>query len=409
MLKKTVPLFANAFLYKIKKTNMRDKQKYFPVNWIDGMKINKNHFIEQDNAWKDALQSMVSLGLSPLRFGVLPASAAGEETFNVKISFDNQNSLRVSVLACQAVTSGGVQIALPAFSTVGQTDTGNIITQSFPFSASNAESTWWIFLFVHPYEKQAAGSPDLAENPPRFPNALPTYTLQLVSESNYKQNAYHPYGIAVGKINIISKDVRIDNDYLPPCYSVNAHPDLLSLHGELDKYLANIELNCSEIVQKIFKKSQQNEISELVMFLCDRVIFYLGQAITKMRWNMIYNAPAVMFELVSTLARVMKNSIDMRTGSGKEELMNYMSEWCELKQGELESMLSNLANTGFDQNDINKNIQKIVLFVKVTSRLFDTLSKLEFIGKRRESGIFVKEEAVQQAENQPKPKRRFLG
>lgn len=388
---------------------MRDKQKYFPVNWIDGMKINKNHFIEQDNAAMDALQGMVSLGLSPLRFGVLPASAAGEETFNVKIAFDNQSSLRVSVLACQAVTSGGVHISLPAFSTVGQTDTGNILTTSFPFSASNSESNWWIFLFAHPYEKQAAGSPDLAENPPRFPNALPTYTLQLVSESNYKQQAYHPYGIAVGKVSIVSNDVRIEADYIPPCFSINAHPDLLSLHGELDSYLANVELNCSEIVQKIFKKNQQNEISELVMFLCDRVMQYLGQAITSMRWNMVYNAPAAMFETISSLARVMKNSIDMRTGSGKEELMNYMSEWCELKQGELETMLSSLANTTFNQNDINKNIQKIVLFVKVTSRLFETLSKLEFIGKRRESGIFVKEEAVQQPDSQGKPRRRFLG
>ena len=388
---------------------MRDKQKYFPVNWIDGMKINKNHFIEQDNAAMDALQGMVSLGLSPLRFGVLPASAAGEETFNVKIAFDNQSSLRVSVLACQAVTSGGVHISLPAFSTVGQTDTGNILTTSFPFSASKTESNWWLFLFAHPYEKQAAGSPDLAENPPRFPNALPTYTLQLVSESNYKQQAYHPYGIAVGKVSIVSNDVRIEADYIPPCFSINAHPDLLSLHGELDSYLANVELNCSEIVQKIFKKNQQNEISELVMFLCDRVMQYLGQAITSMRWNMVYNAPAAMFETISSLARVMKNSIDMRTGSGKEELMNYMSEWCELKQGELETMLSSLANTNFNQNDINKNIQKIVLFVKVTSRLFETLSKLEFIGKRRESGIFVKEEAVQQPDSQGKPRRRFLG
>ena len=388
---------------------MRDKQKYFPVNWIDGMKINKNHFIEQDNAAMDALQGMVSLGLSPLRFGVLPASAAGEETFNVKIAFDNQSSLRVSVLACQAVTSGGVHISLPAFSTVGQTDTGNILTTSFPFSASNTESNWWLFLFAHPYEKQAAGSPDLAENPPRFPNALPTYSLQLVSESNYKQQAYHPYGIAVGKVSIVSNDVRIEADYIPPCFSINSHPDLLSLHGELDSYLANVELNCSEIVQKIFKKNQQNEISELVMFLCDRVMQYLGQAITSMRWNMVYNAPAAMFETISSLARVMKNSIDMRTGSGKEELMNYMSEWCELKQGELETMLSSLANTNFNQNDINKNIQKIVLFVKVTSRLFETLSKLEFIGKRRESGIFVKEEAVQQPDSQGKPRRRFLG
>lgn len=110
------------------------------------------------------------------------------------------------------------------------------------------------------------------------------------------------------------------------------------------------------------------------------------------------------------MARIMKNTIDLRIGSGKEEMMNYLSEWCELKQGELESMLSNLANAEFNQNDVNKNILKIVQFVKVTSRLFETLSKLEFIGKRKESGIFVKEETIQQAaENTNKPRRRFLG
>jgi hypothetical protein len=105
---------------------------------------------------------------------------------------------------------------------------------------------------------------------------------------------------------------------------------------------------------------------------------------------------------------------DVHLPKNKEGYNHYQSvhhylQWCELKQGELESMLSNLANTSFDQNDINKNIQKIVLFVKVTSRLFDTLSKLEFIGKRRESGIFVKEEAIKQPDNQPKARRRFLG
>ncbi|HQW83560.1 MAG TPA: hypothetical protein PK987_03825 [Ferruginibacter sp.] len=388
---------------------MRDKQKHFAVNWIDGMKINKNHFIDQDNAWLDSLQANASLSATPLRYGILAATAAGEETFNVKISYDNQNTIRVSVLACQAITSGGAFISLPAFSTIGQAETGNMLSSTFPLTISGAESTWWVFLFVHPFEKQAAGSPDLTETPPRLPNVLPTYTLQLISDTNYRQYASHPYAIAIGKIMVVNNDVRIDQDYLPPCFSINAHPDLLSLHSELDKYLADAELHCSEIVQKIFRKSQQNEISDLVMFLCDRVIQYLGQAITNMRWNMMYQAPATMFESISVMARIMKNSIDMRIGSGKEELMNYLSEWCELKQGELETMLSSLANTSFDQNDMNKNIQKIVQFVKVTSRLFDTLSKLEFIGKRRDSGIFVKEEAVQQPDNQTKPRRRFLG
>ena len=388
---------------------MREHRKHFPVNWIDGMKINKSHFVEQDNAWIDSLHEMVSLVTSPVRYGVLPTSIAGENTFNVKISLDNQEALRVSVPACQAVTLGGIRISIPAFSTGSQPDTGNILNAVFPFSAAKSESAWWVFLFVNPFEKQPAGSPDLTENPPRLPFVLPTYSLQLVSGSNYREFANHPYAMPVGKISVNGNDIRIEDDYLPPCISLIAHPDLISLHGELDRYFADIELFCSQIVQKIYVKKQQNEISELVMFLCDRVMLYLGQAISTMRWKMIYEPPVELFMSIATLARIMKNTIDLRIGSGKDELMNYLSEWCELKQGELETMLSRMANAGFDNNDINRNIQQVVVFVKITSRLFETLSKLEFIGKKKESGVFVKEEAPQQAGNQQPAKRRFFG
>jgi hypothetical protein len=313
------------------------------------------------------------------------------------------------VLSCQAVTSGGVRISIPATFAMGQAEKGNILTTTFPLSAGGNESTWWVFLSVNPYEKQPAGSPDLSENPPRLPNVLPSYTIQFISDTHYREFAWHPYSLAIGKVAVNGNDVKIENDYIPPCFSLNAHPDLVSLHGELDKALSNIELFSSRIVQKIFKKKQQNDISELVMFLCDRVMLYLGQAITTMRWTMLYEPPAMMFASISNLARVMKNSIDMRIGSGKDELMNYLSEWCELKQGELETMLGSLSGASFNNNDINKNIQKIAEFVKLASGLFETLSKLEFIGKRKEGGIFVKEEpSIQQNEVQPKRTRRFF-
>ena len=388
---------------------MRELRKHFPVNWIDGMKINKNHFISQDNAWTDTLQEMVSLGISPLRYGVLPSSTAGENTFDVKISLDNQNALRVSVLSFQAVTLGGMRISIPSIATNAQNDTNNILTAIFPFSTAKTDTAWWIFLFVHPFEKQPAGSPDLNENPPRLPFVLPTYSLDMINETNYREFTNHPYAIPIGKVNVNGNDIRVEDEYLPPSVSIIAHSDLLSLHGELDKYFADIELYCSKIVQKIFVKKQQNEISELVMFLCDRVILYLGQAITTMRWRMIYEPPVELFMSIAALARIMKNSIDLRIGSGKDELMNYLSEWCELKQGELETMLSRMANTGFNNNDINKSIQQVIVFVRITSRLFETLSKLEFIGKRKESGIFVKEESPQQAEAAQKARRRFFG
>ena len=45
---------------------MRDRIRNLPVNWIDGMKINKNHFIAQDDAWRDALNDVGSLSVSHL-------------------------------------------------------------------------------------------------------------------------------------------------------------------------------------------------------------------------------------------------------------------------------------------------------------------------------------------------------
>jgi len=386
---------------------MRDNIRHFPVNWIDGMKINKNHFISQDDACKDALNDIAALNLSPIRYGVLPPSALGDDSFNIKITIDNQNTLRVTMLSCNAITPGGVRIILPLISASGLANTDGIPAISFQFSPSKEETAWWIVLIINPFEKKPAGSPDLADNPPRYPYVLPSYTVKVVSDSQYQQFDQHPYALTVGKVSVSGNEVSVDTDYIPPCFSISAHNDLVSLHGEIDEFLGLLEKRCIQIVQKIYNKKQQNEISELVQFLCDRIVLYLGQAITNMRWIMMHESPASLFATVAGLARVMKNTIDLRIGSGKEEMMNYLSEWCELKQGELESMLSNLADIRYNNNDINQNIEEVVIFVKVTSKLFETLSRLEFIGERKKFGIFIKEEALK-----PEPqtiRRRFLG
>jgi hypothetical protein len=390
---------------------MRDRITHLPVNWIDGMKINKSHFIAQDNAWRDAVNDVGALNVSHLKFGIIGSSSAGEENFNVKIALDNQNILRVTVLACQAVTPGGIRINLPAtgnFENISKDNDGNPST-SFQFSENNSASVWWVVLIVHPFQKKPAGNPDLSENPPRYPFLLPTYTVEVVNESQFDQFAYNPYALTIGKVLSSGKDIRVDNDYIPPCYSADAFEDLRNLHAELDSFLSVLEMRCTQIVQKIYKKNQQNELSELVLFLCDRLMIFLSESITQMRWITLHEPPASLFACIVSLSRLMKNVIDLRIGSGKEEMMNYLSEWCELKQGELENMLTGLANIRYNHNDINNNIQRITQFIKITTTLFETLSKLEFIGKKKDSGIFVKEEQQGFSDQQNKPRRRFFG
>ena len=390
---------------------MADYPKHFAVNWIDGMKINKSHLIAQDDAWKDALQDIGSLSTSPIRFGVLPTHSPDDSNFNVKMSLDNQNVLRVSVLACQAVTPGGIRISISASNNTLNGSSDGVPASSFSFKEDRKESNWWIALIVNPYEKQPAGNPDLSENPPRYPFVIPSYRVEVINEAEYNQFAYHPYAIIIGKLAVSGNSIKVDNDYIPPTYSISALPDLVNLHAELDQFMSRLELLCSLIVQKIYQRNQQNDISELVKFLCDRIMIYLSHVITDMRWKMIHDSPAALFCCLAGLGRTMKNSIDLRIGSGKEEMLNYLTDWCELRQGELESMLANLANIRFDNNDINTSIQKVTPFVKVTTRLFETLNKLEFIGKRKDSGIFVKEESIAKVEQADARanRRRFLG
>jgi hypothetical protein len=391
---------------------MRDYPKHFPVNWIDGMKINKGHFIAQDNAWTDALHEVGALATSPVRFGILPATFPGEDTFNVKLSLDNQQTLRVSVLSCQAVTPGGIRINLPAFNGFSRvaTDGAPALSFSFSFQEAKAATEWRVILTVNPFDKQPAGNPDLAETPPRYPYVLPSYTIQLVSEHEYNQYMYHPYAITVGKVLVNGNNVSVDYDYIPPCYSLSASPDLVNLHAEIDQFMARLEILCSQVVQKIFQKDQQNDISKLVLFLCDRVVLYLGQAITHIRWMMLHESPAALFQSIANLARVMKNTIDLRIGSGKDLMVTYLSDWSELKQGELESLLAGMANIRYDNNDINSNIGQITVFVETTRRLFEKLNTLEFIGKQKDTGPFVKEEKLDKPEvSDVNTKRRFFG
>ena len=380
------------------------KKTYPHINWTDGMKLNKDIFIAQDHAHTTALYTLMSTTLSPVRFGIIPA----DNNFNVQLSTDNQGILRINIISCQAISVGGAFINIQATEHNAHADGNPALSIPLPPSANEVH---WVVLTFQPYEAIPFGDINPSENPPRFPYVKPAHTVQLVPHHELSQFTQNPFALVIGKLVPASGSLKVDNDYLPPCLSVNASQDLLGLHAELDSFLANLEQACSQIVQKIYKKSQQNELAELAQFCCDRLMLHLGKVLTDFRWLYIYEPPVKMISAIAGLARVLKNSIDLRIGSGKEELMNYLSEWSELNQGELESLLNNMAALRYNHNDINENISDIIQFAKVTGKLFNTLSNLEFIGKRKESGIFVKEGYINDTgdTNTPKPKRRFFG
>jgi hypothetical protein len=87
---------------------------YYPVNWVDGMKVSRRHFTETDQFTTDHLRDATALHLRPDLYGLLPATnELGSPTaFELLLSVDAQQEVQARLSQCRAVTAGGVRIEL---------------------------------------------------------------------------------------------------------------------------------------------------------------------------------------------------------------------------------------------------------------------------------------------------------
>ena len=388
-----------------------EENNYLPVNWIDGMKINKTHFIAQDNAMRYQLAQNTNCLLNELNYGLLPVGPSGDG-LKLFISSDNQNKLQVRIQQCRAITSGGYYIEFNE-DTLLQGMNKAVPVASTPATLKELKSRgtdFYIVLSINPYKRVPFGTADLNEVPPRIPFTAPSYSLDLIPSQDVTRNVMGPWQLPVGKISIEDQRVMLEEDYIPPCSSVNSHPELLEILAGLEQFYSKMELYSLQIIQKIMQKKQVNDMAVIVQKLCENISFFTSIQLADLKSVGIIQPPAYLVGRVAILSRQMKNTLDCYLGSGKEELINYFTEWCNISQGELEGAMVNLSNHQYNHLDINNSIDLVSQFTKIISRLFYQLAKLEYIGKRKEAGIFVKEEVVKQksSESAPQKRRSFL-
>jgi hypothetical protein len=168
-----------------------------------------------------------------------------------------------------------------------------------------------------------------------------------------------------------------------------------------------MELYALQIIQKILQKKQQNELADAIYKICENLSLFTATEYSNFKLSYIYQPPVFMITAVTGMARLIKNTIDFYTGTSKDELISYCTEWCGVSQGELESAITTLCSYQYNHLDINDSLDKVLRFTTIISALFASLSRLEYIGKKKETGIFVKEQVLlPQTEATPVKKRR---
>jgi hypothetical protein len=366
---------------------MIEKLNHFPVNWIDGMKINKTHFTDVQNFVSDSVRDSVGVHTSMISYGLLPV----QDPIKINLIIDNHKLLRIKVEECHAITPNGSRIEIGG-------GVSESLSLSIPYPEAARElkedenAVLLACISVNPFKRTPYGEPDPEENPPRYPYSFPEYTLNLIPEDELKNTiGFGTHYLTIGKILVSSGESRIDENYIPPSVSVSSHKKLQELFVEIDHFYGQIELYAVQIAQKIHAKKQSNELALMMEMMSEKTLNYLGMEINKFRWMSPHTPPAEMLVSVVALARLLKNFIDSRSGAGKEELLNYFAEWCNVSQGDFEVIFSETINSDYNHNQMDKTIVKIRRFMKTLEDLYSVLSRLDYIGKKRDGSIFVSE------------------
>jgi len=388
---------------------MTDPKEFLYVNWVDGMKINKTHFIgdQQAAVYREAQGNTILL--NDHNYGLLPLPALSEG-IKLWLNADNQHNVTLRVMDCRMVTRGGHVIVLQqdtALSSVElQAEIPGLKTR---LEASGGQKIfYYIVLAVDPYARVAVGQAT-RETPPRLPHIISQYSLHLMPVDETNPHSLGEYQVPVGRLIVEEQRVSLDEEYIPPVAAVNAHQSLLEVHAATELFLGKMERWSLQIVQKILQKKQDNDLAISVQKICENVLVYLAAQTPSLRPAFLHQPPVHLIGSVSGLARLIKNSLDIFLGTIKEELINYLTEWCGVSQGEVESSITELCNNNYHHLDIKTSVDRLEDFTRTMSLVFSSLAGLDYIGKKRETGIFVKEQAIlPDADFQEKRRNSFL-
>jgi len=373
------------------------KLKYLNVNWENGMNIGKEHFIQQENAFADQLNNNVAVFLNRNNYGLIPIEAGSDSSIKTVVKIDNQQFLKVKISTCRAVTQGGAHIGILEEYQLPELETE--ITKQLEQETDGEGNDFFILLSIDPFNRQVFGELNAEEEPPRYPFAIPGYKINVISEKILTKEGVHPYSFFIGKLKITHGTPEIYDDYLPPCMTVKSHIHLIDFSESVEKFFSQLELNLVSIIRKIREKNQDTSLAKSVLALSENLLHFVSENHLRLRWEIPEKPPIQLFMFVASAARVIRNTIDSNAASAKEELLNYFTNWSELKQGDFEKLLVYCINFDYKHYDILFSIEQFTEFIQIIALLFDKLESLAYIGKKKETNIFVKEQ---------KSKRSFL-
>ena len=367
--------------------------KHFRVNWIDGMKISKDHFNDLQNYAQEIVKDTTSVFLKKDNYGLVSSHLSLGHEYSVNI--DIHKNINISIQRLRGIAPNGARIEI-------NSKTLNV-EQNLPFQDIVDEKIeeGYIMITQNPGQNTAFGEQNLEEVPPRSPYLNNSFLFSFVDAKNIVTSGVVPFQIPIAKIKKENDIWEVNDNYIAPCMTIAADPRLIDFYIYTDAFLKKMERSSVKIVQKIITEEHSNPIADIIQVICTQLLNFLGVNITQLVSEKHQNSPKKVIETIVSIARVMKNHIDTSSPENKEMLLIYFGEWTDLNGGDYENLFTKTINLEYQQYDINLSLEMVNKFMFTLDKLFTILTEVDYIGKKKDSGIFVNENIVRDNDNSP--------
>ena len=306
------------------------------INWIDGMKINKTHFLHTDQANNSLRAFDNAYFLTSYDYGLTEFNGSMHQ----QVISLTDNLLQVNY--CHGITINGVEFILD------KSDNLQInIASSMSNIEENPQLSYYVILSLDPRKHTEIGEPDPSELPPRFPFRMPSYNLSLSPNKTEGINHNSGTSLCLGRLLPSNNRLIIDESFIPACSKVRNHQLLMEQYMRVERMLDEILTNATVVVKNAISKKRHGEINDLASntyYLMEKVVFFLSEKMPVIKSIYKEQSPIHIFCLLNSLARIVLSSLACIKSEDKEALLRYFESHLGFKPHQFESEMKTLSD-----------------------------------------------------------------
>ncbi|MCV6629609.1 MAG: hypothetical protein OIF50_07090 [Flavobacteriaceae bacterium] len=364
------------------------ENKYFAINWTDGVKITKEHFIENDAHTTNVVRDMGALGLNSYNYGILGAIEGTTSAVQLTAPTNTKERLTLCLECCNAITKKGSRIwFIPEV--YGDVKPSATIESKLLETSSDLE--FLVVVTVNPFIMVPVGEPDPESIPLHHPYALPKINLQIISTDQFNANYMQSNFLIVGKVNWRNGAFVIADTFIPPTTKVKYNKRLKAFQQNINTLFTQLRNYAITIHRKNHLKYPTNKLAHNTYKLCVKTIDYINEQKFYFSQLALEQPPIFMVESIALLATYLSSELDLMDPKEKENLLQYYYEWIDIKPSKLESAIGTVMDVQYNHLDIDKSFTIINRFMAMIARLWGKMAELEYIGQRKDN-IVVSEQ-----------------